>query len=90
MIFDLHTPGGLAFATEELMTQIAKLEMPTRAFVNSKALSAGSFVAISTDKIYMTPGSKIGASAIVSGSGDSLPAPSAGRAPMVRQWRPYR
>jgi membrane-bound serine protease (ClpP class) len=73
VIFDLHTPGGLAFATEELMTQIAKLEMPTRAFVNSKALSAGSFVAISTDKIYMTPGSKIGASAIVSGSGEEIP-----------------
>jgi len=73
VIFDLNTPGGLAFPTEELMTQIAKLEMPTRAFVNSKALSAGSFVAISTDKIYMTPGSKIGASAIVSGTGAEIP-----------------
>lgn len=69
IIFDLDTPGGLAFPTEELMTEIANVGIPTVAFVNPKAISAGSFIAISTDEIYMTPGSKIGSSAIVSGSG---------------------
>jgi len=68
VIFDLDTPGGLAFPTEELMSQIAELEVPTITFVNPKAISAGSFIAVSTDRIYMTPGSKIGSSAIVSGS----------------------
>lgn len=72
VIFDLDTPGGLAFPTEELMSQIADLSMPTLAFVNPKALSAGSFIAISTDEIYMTPGSKIGSSAIVSGGGGEI------------------
>lgn len=69
IIFDLDTPGGLAFPTEELMTQIANVGIPTVAFVNPNAISAGSFIAISCDEIYMTPGSKIGSSAIVSGSG---------------------
>ena len=68
VIFDLNTPGGLAFPTEELMSQIANLKMPTVAFVNPKALSAGSMIAISTDRIYMTPGSTIGSSAIVYGN----------------------
>lgn len=69
IIFDLDTPGGLAFPTEELMTEIANVGIPTVAFVNPNAISAGSFIAISCDEIYMTPGSKIGSSAIVSGSG---------------------
>lgn len=69
IIFDIDTPGGLAFATKELMTQIAEMEMPTVAFVNPEASSAGSFISISTDRIYMTPGGQIGSSGIVSGSG---------------------
>jgi len=68
VIFDLHTPGGLAFPTGDLMSQIANLKMPTVAFVNPRALSAGSMIAISTDRIYMTPGSTIGSSAIVYGN----------------------
>jgi len=72
IIFDLDTPGGLAFPTEELMTQVANVGIPTIAFVNPNAISAGSFIAIATDRIYMTPGSKIGSSAIVSGSGSEI------------------
>ncbi len=72
IIFDLDTPGGLAFPTEELMTQIANVGIPTVAFVNPNAISAGSFIAVSTDRIYMTPGSKIGSSGLVNGSGQEI------------------
>jgi len=72
IIFDIDTPGGYAFATKELMTQIAELKIPTVAFVNPEASSAGSFISISTDRIYMTPGGQIGSSAIVSGSGAEI------------------
>ena len=72
LIFDLDTPGGLAFPTKKLMSQLADLEIPTIAFVNPEASSAGSFIAISTDRIYMTPGSNIGSSAIVNGSGQEI------------------
>jgi membrane-bound serine protease (ClpP class) len=73
VIFDLDTPGGLAFPTKELMSKLANLEMPTITFVNSEASSAGSFIAISTDRIYMTPGSNIGSSAIVNSMGEIDP-----------------
>lgn len=69
IILDLNTPGGLAIATQELMGEIAKLDVPTIAYVNPMALSAGALVAVSTDKIYMSPGSTIGAAAVVNGSG---------------------
>ena len=41
-------------------------------FVNPEALSAGSFIAVSTDRIYMKPGSTIGSSGIVSGTGQEI------------------
>ena len=72
IIFDIDTPGGLALATKELMTRISEMEIPTIAFVNPEASSAGSFISISTDRIYMTPGSLIGSSGIVSGSGQEI------------------
>ena len=72
IVFDLNTPGGLAFPTTELMTQIANLKTPTISFVNPQALSAGTFVAVSTDRIYMKPGSAIGSAAIVDGTGGKI------------------
>lgn len=69
VVFDLNTPGGLAMATQELMGEIAKLEVPTFSYVNPMALSAGALVAVSTDKIYMAPGSTIGAAAVVNSTG---------------------
>lgn len=70
VIFDLDTPGGLAVATQNLMGEIAQLEVPTFAYVNPMALSAGAFVAVSTDKIYMAPSSTIGAAAVISSIGE--------------------
>ncbi|MEJ6778428.1 MAG: hypothetical protein QNK86_03035, partial [Akkermansiaceae bacterium] len=74
VVFDLDTPGGLAFDTAELiMVDMQKLKVPSYAFVNQKALSAGALVASGTDGIYMHPVSAIGAAAIVSGSGAEIP-----------------
>jgi len=72
VIFELDTPGGMAFPTKELMTTIANLEIPTRAFVNVSALSAGALISVATDKIYMKPGSVIGSAGIVTGSGVAM------------------
>lgn len=72
VIFELDTPGGMAFPTKELMTSIANLEVPTRAFVNVSALSAGALISVATDKIYMKPGSVIGSAGVVLGSGQAM------------------
>jgi len=74
VVFDLDTPGGLAMETADLiMVQMQKLEVPSYAFVNQKALSAGALVASGTDAIYMHPVSSIGAAALVSGGGGEIP-----------------
>ncbi len=72
VIFDLDTPGGLAFPTKELMSIIANLDIPTRAYVNPSALSAGALISVATDKIYMKPGSVIGSAGIINGSGQGM------------------
>ncbi len=72
IIFDLDTPGGLAFPTKELMTKISEVGIPTVSFVNPDAISAGSFIAVSTDRIYMKPGGLIGSSGIVNSMGTEI------------------
>ncbi|NIP93732.1 MAG: hypothetical protein GWO24_09845 [Akkermansiaceae bacterium] len=70
VIFDIDTPGGYAFKTKEMMTEITRLKVPSFAFVNEDALSAGALVSVATDGIYMNPDSLIGAAGLVSSTGE--------------------
>ncbi|SHK06591.1 membrane-bound serine protease (ClpP class) [Rubritalea squalenifaciens DSM 18772] len=73
VIFDLDTPGGLAFDTADLITQVLpEVKVKTIAFVNTDAISAGSMVAFGCDKIYMHPRGSIGATGLISGSGAEI------------------
>jgi len=73
VIFQLDTPGGLAFDTKDLMVQeLRDLEVPSYAFVDDEAISAGAMISIACDEIWMTPGSTIGAAAIVNGTGQPI------------------
>ncbi|MBE7498395.1 MAG: hypothetical protein HS117_25945 [Verrucomicrobiaceae bacterium] len=73
VLFDLDTPGGMAWETTTLMMQdLQKLTVKSLAFVNTRAISAGALTAMATDVIYMAPASSIGAATPVSGGGDSL------------------
>ena len=74
IIFDLNTPGGIAWYTEEIMlSDLQNLSLPTYSFVNPKAMSAGALIAIATDHIYMHEPSTIGAAAPVMGNGQDIP-----------------
>jgi membrane-bound serine protease (ClpP class) len=72
IIFDMDTPGGRVDVTEEIMRTMTDLPdtVDTYTFIDKDALSAGALIAISTQHIYMSPGSRIGASAIVTQQGD--------------------
>lgn len=73
VVFELDTPGGLAWDTISLMMKdLQSLKTPSFAFVNTRAISAGALIAVATDGIYMAPASAIGASTPVSGGGESL------------------
>lgn len=73
VVFELDTPGGIAFATTDLMMKnISQMTVPTYAFVNIEATSAGAFIAVATDHIYMAPLSTIGSAAVINGTGQKM------------------
>lgn len=78
LILDMKTDGGRVDVTEEIIQIISKFKGTTVTYVNDRAFSAGAFIAVGTQKIYMAPQSVIGAAApilMVPGGGvaDKLP-----------------
>ena len=63
LILDMNTNGGRVDVTEEIIQIISKFKGKTVTFVNDRAFSAGAFIAVATQKIYMAPQSVIGAAA---------------------------
>ncbi|HTS19746.1 MAG TPA: NfeD family protein [Verrucomicrobiae bacterium] len=61
VVLDMQTNGGRVDATEEIIRLLEGAPMKTYTFVNDKAYSAGAYIAAATDKIFMAPGSVIGA-----------------------------
>mgnify|MGYP000755092886 FL=1 len=73
VVFEMNTPGGLAWETSEMMMKsIQPLTIPTYAYVNPKAMSAGALISAACDKIYMAPVSSIGAAGIITSSGEEM------------------
>jgi membrane-bound serine protease (ClpP class) len=73
VVLDIDTPGGRVDAAERISDALSDSEVPVYAFVNRRAFSAGALIALSTDGIYMRPGSVIGAATPVDGSGQKAP-----------------
>ena len=74
VIFDMKTPGGALDATFEIMEAIGKFPGRTLTYVNTEAMSAGAFIAATTDEIWFAPTGIIGAAAPVSGGGQDVEA----------------
>lgn len=65
LVLDMETNGGRVDVTEEIIEIIGRFNGTTATYVNRKAFSAGAFIAVGTQKIYMAPQSVIGAAAPV-------------------------
>lgn len=63
LILDMNTDGGRVDVTEEIIGIISKFKGETITYVNDRAFSAGAFISVATQKIYMAPQSVIGAAA---------------------------
>ncbi|HLL81856.1 MAG TPA: hypothetical protein VK420_04355, partial [Longimicrobium sp.] len=72
-VLDLDTPGGRVDAAERISDAIADSPIPTYAWVNRRAFSAGALIALSTNRVYMRPGSVMGAATPVTGDGARAP-----------------
>lgn len=71
-VLDIDTPGGRIDAAEQIADALRDTELPTYAFVNRRAYSAGAMIALATDGVYMRPGSVMGAATPVDGAGNKL------------------
>lgn len=72
VILVIDTFGGRVDAATVIGEEIRMSPFRTIAFVERKAISAGSYIALNADEIYMQEGSTIGAAAVVDGSGDRV------------------
>ncbi len=75
IIFDMDTYGGRLDSAEEITGILNHATIPTYAYINSNAGSAGALIALATRHIYMAPVSAIGAAAPILSSGEDLPPP---------------
>lgn len=71
IILDINTPGGAVDAALEMADTIHNSAIPVTAYVNRRALSAGAYLALNADDIYMAPGGKMGAAAIIDTNGNA-------------------
>lgn len=61
VVFDINTFGGRLDAAVALRDAIVASKVPTLAFINSRAISAGALISLACDVMVMRPGSTIGA-----------------------------
>jgi len=71
IIFEINTPGGRVDAAENIGGILQDLDIETTSFITVKALSAGSYIALNTDNIYMSPQASMGASGVITGDGNA-------------------
>lgn len=71
IIFDVNTPGGAVDAAGDIGKLFTSTEIHTVAFVNKQALSAGAFISLNADEIYMVPGAVMGSAAVIDQAGNA-------------------
>ncbi|CAN7316087.1 NfeD family protein [Rossellomorea sp. LjRoot5] len=71
IIFDIDTPGGLVDAAGDIGQLLDGIDVKTIAFVNDHALSAGAFISLHADEIYMVPNGQMGAAAVIDQEGNA-------------------
>ncbi|SET61466.1 membrane-bound serine protease (ClpP class) [Oceanobacillus limi] len=69
IILEINTPGGAVNAAGNIATMLQDLTIPTSSYIIQQAASAGSYIALNTDTIYMNPHSGMGASGIINSDG---------------------
>lgn len=74
IVIDMDTYGGELQSADDIRTMILDYPQHVFVYINKNAASAGALISIACDRIYMAPGSSIGAATVVNG-GDGAKAP---------------
>lgn len=69
IIFKINTFGGRVDAATQIKDAIINSKVETIAFIDKRAISAGSLIALSCNKIVMVPAASIGATTVVDQAG---------------------
>lgn len=69
IVFDVDTFGGRVDGATKIKDAILACQVPTVAFVNRRAISAGALISLSCEKVVMTGGGTLGAVTAVDLSG---------------------
>ena len=69
VLFDIDTFGGLVDAADQIRSAILHTSVPTVAYIDPNAASAGALISYANDLIFMAPGASIGAATVVDGAG---------------------
>lgn len=71
IVLDIDTPGGLVDAADQIAKLMTSTDTKIIAFINDRALSAGAFLALYADEIYMTPNGSMGAAQVIDSAGNA-------------------
>jgi membrane-bound serine protease (ClpP class) len=71
IIFEINTPGGAVDAAAGIGKLLTSTEVKTIAFINNQALSAGAYISLNMDEIYMVRGGTMGSAAIIDQQGNT-------------------
>ncbi|GAB4282825.1 MAG: nodulation protein NfeD [Candidatus Rifleibacteriota bacterium] len=71
VVLEINSNGGLVTSAQEIKDALLRSKITTVAYVKGRALSAAALIAISCHRIYMEPGSEMGAATpiMLSGAG---------------------
>lgn len=73
VLLHLNTYGGALDAADSIRSTLLRLPIPTVAFVDVNAASAGALIALACDSVYMAPGASMGSATVVNGAGEPMP-----------------
>jgi membrane-bound serine protease (ClpP class) len=73
ILIHMNTYGGMVETADSLSTRIMNSRIPVIVFIDNNAASAGAWISISCDSIYMRIGARIGAATVVTQNAEALP-----------------
>lgn len=71
IIIEMDTPGGVVDDAENIAELLEQTEIDVIMYINNRALSAGAFLALYADEIYMSPNATMGAAAVIDQTGNA-------------------
>lgn len=71
VILEINTPGGFVDAAGQIARLMDSTDLRVIAYINRDALSAGAFLALHAEEIYMDPAGRIGAAQVIDQAGNA-------------------